>query len=72
MTNVSPVCGLCEKISALEVGVAIGKMRQGKSAVPGLWQRCSMAAGKTGRLWMTEVCNAVVKDGRVPEDWSRS
>ena len=21
---------------------------------------------------MTEVCNAVVKDGRVPEDWSRS
>ena len=30
------------------------------------------AAGKTGTLWMTEVCNAVVKDGKVPEDWSRS
>ena len=30
------------------------------------------AAGETGTLWMTEVCNAVVKDGRVPEDWNRS
>ena len=30
------------------------------------------AAGETGTLWMTDVCNAVVKDGRVPEDWSRS
>ena len=30
------------------------------------------AAGETGSLWMTEVCNAVVKDGRVPEGWSRS
>ena len=30
------------------------------------------AAGETGTLWMTEVCNAVVKDGKVPEDWSRS
>ena len=30
------------------------------------------AAGETGMLWMTEVCNAVVKDGGVPEDWSRS
>ena len=40
----------------------------------GLWQRCSLlkAAGETGTLWMTEVCNAVVKDGKVPEDWSRS
>ena len=26
------------------------------------------AAGETGTLWMTEVCNAVVKDGKVPED----
>ena len=30
------------------------------------------AAGETGTLWMTDVCNAVVKDGKIPENWSRS
>ena len=34
MTNVSPVCGPSERNSALEVGVAFGKMKQGKSAGP--------------------------------------
>ena len=29
-------------------------------------------AGETGTLWMADVCNAVVKDGKIPEDWSRS
>ena len=58
---------------ALEVGVAIGKMKQGKSAGPtGVVAEMLKAAGETGTLWMTEVCNAVVKDGKVPEDWSRS
>ena len=30
------------------------------------------AAAETGTLWMTDVCNAVVKDGKIPEDWSKS
>ena len=30
------------------------------------------AAGGTGTMWMTDVCNAVVRDGKIPEDWSRS
>ena len=30
------------------------------------------AAGETGALWMTDECNVVVKDGKIPEDWSRS
>ena len=34
LTNVSPVCGPCERILALEVGVVIGKMKQGKPAGP--------------------------------------
>ena len=42
LTNVSPVCGPSERISALEVDAAIGKMKQGKSGGPtGLCQRCS-------------------------------
>ena len=34
LTNVSPVSGPSERISALEVGVAIGRMKQGKSVGP--------------------------------------
>ena len=30
------------------------------------------AAGEDGTRWMTELCNAVVRDGKIPEDWSRS
>ena len=70
---VSRVCGPIERISALEVGVAIEKMKQGKSAGPlGVAAEMLKAAGETGTLWMTEVCNDVVKDGKIPEDWSGS
>ena len=52
------------------MGVAIGKMKQGKSTGPtGI---VAQGCRGTGMLWMTEVCNAVVKDGRVPDDWNRS
>ena len=41
-TNVSPVSGPSERILVLEVGVAIEKMKRGKSGVLWeLWQRCS-------------------------------
>ena len=59
----------------VEVDAAIGKMKQGKSGGPtGVVSTFEMlkAAGETGALWMTDVCNAVVKDGKIPEDWSRS
>ena len=73
LTNESPVCGPSKRISALEVCVAIGKMKQGKSVCPtGVAAEMLKAAGETGTLWMTDVCNAVVEDGKVPEDWSRS
>ena len=53
--------------------MAIGKMKQGESAGPtGVVAEMLRAAGKTGTLWMTDVCNAVVTDVQVPEDWSRS
>ena len=29
------------------------------------------ATGETGTIWMTDVCIAVVRDGKIPEDWSR-
>ena len=73
LTYVSPVCGPSERFSASEVGVAIGKMKQGKSAGPTEITAVMLkVAGETGTLWMTDVCNAVVKDGKIPEDWSRN
>ena len=65
------MCGPSERISALEVNAAICKMKQGKSAGSTLvMSEIFKAAGETGTMWMTDVCNAVVKDGKIPEDWS--
>ena len=70
LTDARPVCGPSERISILEVDAAIGKMKQDKSGGPtGVVLEMLKAAGA---LWMTDVCNAVVKDGKIPEDWSRS
>ena len=70
LTNIS---GPSERISTLAVDAAIGKMKQGKSGGPtGVVSVMLKAAGETGTMWMTDVCNAVVRDGKIPEDWSRS
>ena len=48
-----------ERIWTLEVDAAIGKMKQGKSGGPtGVVSDMHKAAGETGTLWMTDVCNA--------------
>ena len=54
--------------------VAIGKMKQGKSKAgpTGVVSEMLKAAGETGTMWMTDMCNAVVRDGKIPKDWSRS
>ena len=68
------MCGPSERISTLEVDAAIRKMKQGKSGGPtGVVSEMLKAAGETGALWMTDVAvTPVVKDGKIPEDWSRS
>jgi hypothetical protein len=30
------------------------------------------AAGAAGIQWMTDLCNAVVAEGKIPEDWKKS
>ena len=73
LTDVRPVCGPGEKISEEEVEAAIGEMKLGKAAGPfGVVADMLKAAGEYGTRWMTELCNAVVRDGKIPEDWSRS
>ena len=52
---------------------AIGKMKQDKYVGPTrVVAEMLTAVGGSGTLGMIEVCNAVVKDGKVPEDWSKS
>ena len=73
LTNVSPVSGPSQKIMALEVEAAISKMKQDKSVgSTGVVSEMFKAAGETGTVWMTDLCNAMVRDGTFPEDWSRS
>ena len=73
LTDVRPVFGPGEKISEEEVGAAISKMKLGKAGGPsGVVADMLKAAGNEGTKWMTELCNAVVKDSKIPEDWSRS
>ena len=48
-------------------------MKQGKSGGPtGVVSEMIKAASETGTMWMTDVCNAVVGDDKISEDWSRS
>ena len=57
----------------MEVEAAIGKMMLGKAAGPsGVVADMLKAAGDNGTRWMTELCNAVVRDSKIPKDWSRS
>ena len=30
------------------------------------------AGGDADAKWVTDVCNLVIKEGKIPEDWSRS
>ena len=56
LTNVSPVCGPSERISALKVGAAISKMKQGKSVgLTGVVSEMLKAACETGTMLMTGV-----------------
>ena len=67
LTDVRPVCGPGEKISVKEVEAAIGNdERLARLLVPhGVVADMLKAAGEDGTRWMTELCNAVVRDGKI-------
>ena len=47
-------------------------MKSSKSAGPsGVVEDIMKAVGEAETKWVTDVCNAVVKDGRIPKDWSK-
>ena len=65
--------GHVKKITTAEVQAAIKKMKWSKAAGPsGVVSDMLKAAGEAGIIWVTDLCNAVVRDGRIPEDWCKS
>jgi hypothetical protein len=64
---------ITEEISFEEVQAAVKKMKNSKAAGPtGVVAEMVKAGGDAGAKWVTDVCNLVVKEGKIPEDWSRS
>jgi len=67
------VSGPAEEISTSEVRSAIAKMKSGKATgQSGIGAEMLKAAGETGVSWVTDLCNVIVKEGRIPADWKKS
>mgnify|MGYP007071599789 CR=1 FL=1 len=62
-----------ENITEMEVEKAIGKMKSGKAGGPtDLVGEIIRAAGQVGVKKMTEICNMVVDEEKIPKDWELS
>jgi hypothetical protein len=67
------ISGPSERITVEEVEAAINKAKDGKAPGPtGVMVEMLKAAGVEGIQWMTDLCNAVVAEGKIPEDWKKS
>jgi hypothetical protein len=67
------VSGPIDEISCQEVRVAVRKMKSGKAAGPsGVVAEMIKAGGEVVIQWMTDLFNAIVMEGKVPMDWSKS
>ena len=69
----------CEKecpqcwISKEEVRKALRKMKNGKAAGPSkVVSEVLKAAGDQGIEWLCELCNAIIRQHKIPEDWKQS
>ena len=73
LDNTQGVDGEPEEISVAEVRVAIKKMKLGKASGPsGIGAEMLKAVGEAGVVWVTDMCNAIVKEGKIPNDWTKS
>ena len=56
-----------------EVKAAITLARSGKAAGPsGVVAKMLKASGDVGVQWVTDLCNSIVREGKVPNDWKKS
>jgi len=56
-----------------EVRGALKKMKRHKAPeLSGLVAEMIQATGDIGTQWILDLCNGIVKDGSIPEDWKSS
>ena len=73
MVDGEAVEGPSEHITEAEVEEAIGRMKKWKAGGPtGVVAEMIHAAGRVGVVWMTEICNKIIRDGKIPKDWQLS
>jgi len=67
------VSGPIEEITCKEIREAMKKMKSGKAAGPsGVYSEMLTATGELGIQWMTNLCNTIVREGKIPVDWGKS
>jgi hypothetical protein len=67
------ISGPIQEISKQEVRLAVAKMKCNKAPGPtGVAAELLKGAGEDGIDWLTDICNAIVKEGQMPNDWNKS
>ena len=52
---------------------AISETKIGTAAGPSeVTSEMLKAADEPGVLWITDLCNAIIKEGKIPDDWRKS
>jgi hypothetical protein len=63
------VSGPAELITCSEVKSAIARAKSGKAAgSSGVVAEMLKASGDVGVRWVTELCNSIVREGKIPND----
>ena len=56
-----------------EVGRALKRMKSGKApGQSGVMTEMLKASGNISVEWLTELCNSVIRERKIPEDWKKS
>ena len=73
LDKVEPVSGPAEEIKSTEARDAIAKTKSDKASGPsGVVSEMLKAAGAPGVQWVTRIVNGVIREGRIPADWTKS
>ena len=70
---VEPVSGASEIFTLEDIRRAMRQVKNGKAAGPsGVSADMLKMCGDVGIEWVRDLCNAVVKEGKIPGDWRKS
>ena len=73
LDEVDAVSGPSDRISIEEVRSALAGSKSGKAAGPSeVVVEMLEASGEAGLQWVTDICNEVVRIGKIPDDWRKS